>query len=210
MAERNKSGSVRGRVRPVDRDAVRQAVADLLVALGFAADDPALATTPERRSEALIEALTVGYETTPEEALGRGFPTSGDGPVVATDIPILFVCPHHLTVARGTAHVGFVPNERVPGLARVARLLDVLGRRLVLQEDLTDDIAEALFTSLDAKASVAIVEATHNCVAIDDLARRDTVFTTRASRGPDELVASMVELIRMDDGTLSPPWPTSS
>ena len=203
----SKTGSVRARSRAPDREAVEQAVSNLLAALGFDPADPALETTPARRAEALIDVLTGGYETTPEDALGRGFPAGGDGPVVATNIPLLFVCPHHLTVARGEAHVAFAPTERVPGLARIARLVDVLGRRLVLQEDLTDDIAEALHAALDAKAAVAIVEATHGCVAIENLACRDTLFTTRASRGPDALVASMVQLI---GDTLRASWSTSA
>lgn len=189
------AGSVEHRIASVDRPRAAAAIRELLTALGLDPDHPALATTPQRASEAFIDALTVGYDTDPADALGRGFPTSATGPVLATNVPFVFVCPHHLTPARAIAHVGFVPKARAPGLSRITKLLDVLGRRLVLQEDLTEQLADVLFDSLDAAASVAVIEARHGCVALEDFARRDTIFTTRAQRGPADVAATIAEQI---------------
>ncbi len=180
---------------PVDPAAAANAVRALLVALGFDPAEPALATTPQRASEAFIEALTRGYAQDPADALGRGFPTNATGPVIATGIPLLFVCPHHLTVARGVAHLGFAPTGRAPGLSRITRMVDVLSRRLVLQEDLTQQLADTLFEALDASAAIAIVEARHGCVALEDFAQRDTRFVTRAERGDASAALSMAATI---------------
>lgn len=163
----------------------------LLDALGFDPQDPALATTPARVAEAYGLRLTAGYEADPEVVLGAGFPVQPSNPVVARDIPLLFVCPHHLLPARGVVHLAFLPRERVPGLSRITALVDTLGRRLVLQEDLTQALAETLKAGLDVQAAVAVVEATHGCVAAEDFARRDAVFRTQAAVGPARLVARL-------------------
>lgn len=194
MGERS-DGSVLARKTTVDPARAADAVRALLAALGFDPAEPALATTPERVTEAFIDALTCGYDEDPVEALGRGFPTSATGPVIATSIPLLFVCPHHLTPARGVAHLGFVPTGRAPGLSRITRLVDVLSRRLVLQEDLTEQLAATLFEALEAKAAIAIVQARHGCVALEDFARRDTTFVTRAERGDAQAVLSLAHAI---------------
>ena len=189
----------------MDRPRVEAAVRELLAGLGFDPDDDALEVTAEKTAEAFDDALTSGYRETPAEALGKGFPVKSDGPVIATDIPLLFVCPHHLMPARGVVHLAFVPKERAPGLARITRLVDTLSRRLVLQEDLTDDLAGALYETLDAKASLVIVEAVHTCVALEDFARRDATFITRASRGRN--VASLEARI---DARVRGSWATSA
>lgn len=183
------------RTGTVDLSAAQEAIRALLVALGFDPSEPALSTTPARASEAFVEALTRGYAQDPVEALGRGFPTTASGPVIAAGIPLLFVCPHHLMPARGVAHLGFVPTGRAPGLSRITRMVDVLSRRLVLQEDLTEQLAATLSEGLDAKATIAIVEAQHGCVALEDFAQRDTCFVTRAERGDVALVRSMADQI---------------
>lgn len=201
------SGSVRRRTRPLDAAKAQAAVCDLLEALGFDSSDPALASTPARVTEAYATVLTAGYETAPATALGSGFPVSNHNPVLALDIPLLFVCPHHLMPAQGFVSIGFVPNERVPGLSRLTRLVDALGRRLVLQEDLTQDIVDALQAQLQVTAAVAEVRARHTCVALEDFARREAVFVTRACLGEDSVVSSLNSQI---SARLSPVWSTSA
>lgn len=201
------SGSVRARTRAVDRPRAEAAVRDLLAGLGFDPEDPALATSPARVVEAFVDVLTTGYSQSPEAALGAGFPVEADNPVIARAIPLQFVCPHHLMPARGLAHVGFVPRGRVPGLSRLTRLVDAVSRRLVLQEDIAAGIVEALAAALDVEAAVAVVEARHTCVAVEDFARADTTFVTRAERGPAARIASLDALLF---GTVSAPWSTSA
>ncbi len=201
------SGSVRARPAEVDPKKAQAAVRDLFFALGFDPDDPALATSPARVTDAYSKVLTSGYDVKPVEALGSGFPIDNPNPVVAQDIPLLFVCPHHLMPAQGFVHIAFIPNERVPGLSRLTRLVDTLGRRLVLQEDLTQDIVDTLKEALDVKAALVRVHARHTCVALEDFARRDAVFVTRASVGPARLVSSLASQI---DDRVAPFWSTSA
>lgn len=195
------------RARAPDRARAERAIHDFLDALGFDPDDPALATSPARVVEAYLDILTRGYETTPEDALGEGFPVPDSGPVSALAVPLQFVCPHHLLPAQGIAHVAFQPGERVPGLSRVTRMIDVLGHRLVLQEDLTRQIAEVLVRGLDATAAVCVIEARHGCVAVEDFARRDTVFMTRAAEGAPDIIASLDAEI---GARLNQTWSTSA
>lgn len=188
-----------------DLPRAERAIRDLLDALGLDVDDPALATTPKTASRAFAEVLLAGYRSTPGAALGRGFPVESDAALVATRIPLMFVCPHHLMPAHGEAHVALVPNGRVPGLARIARLIDTLAHRLVLQEDLTAGIVRALAETFDVQAAVAILDARHTCVAVEDYARRGSTFRTRAAVGPRALATSLESEI---NASLAAPWPT--
>ncbi len=187
-------GSAR-RQRPPDRAAAEAAVRSLLQALGFDPDEPALETTPRKTAEAFIEALTCGYETDPGTALGSGFPVSGHIPIVAADIPLLFMCPHHLMPARGKGRLAFVAANRAPGLSRINQTFDVLSRRLILQEDLTEQLASTFFEELDAAAVIVEIDAQHTCVALENFAHRDTRFVTRAQRGDAEHLRTLQGLI---------------
>jgi GTP cyclohydrolase IA len=189
--------------RPTNRKRAQEAVRALLEALGLDPKDAALADTPERTASAFLDVLAAGYATTPEKALGRGFPVSSPDPVVAVHLPLMFLCPHHLLPAHGVVHLAFTPKDRVPGLARLARMVDVLAHRLVLQEDLGRRIVEALADHLEVEAAVAIIEARHTCVAVEDFARRDTVFRTSAAHGSKSAVASLKNEI---DASLRSAW----
>lgn len=198
---------MRSRPRAVDIEGANQAVRDLLHALGFDESDPALGTSPARVTEAFSRVLTSGYDTDPIEALGSGFPVANSNPVVAQNIPLLFVCPHHLMPAQGYVQIAFVPKARVPGLSRLTRLVDTLGRRLVLQEDLAQDIVDTLKAGLDVTAALVRIDARHTCVALEDFARRDAVFVTRASVGSARLVSSLASQI---GDRVAPFWSTSA
>jgi GTP cyclohydrolase I len=207
MARRATSGSIKDAARAPDREGAEAAIRSLLTALGLDPDHPALAETPERTAGAYLDRLASGYRTSPADALGRGFPVSSQDPVVATRLPVMFLCPHHLMPAKGEVHLAFVPKDRVPGLARIARLVDALAHRLVLQEDLGRWIVEALAEHLEVRAAVAIVEARHTCVAVEDFARSETSFRTRATHGAQKLVASLEAQI---DASLASAWATSA
>lgn len=188
-------GSVLARKKPPDMDAAADAVRALLDALGFDTDAPALATTARKTAEAFVEALTCGYETDAKEALGSGFPVSGVAPIVATDIPVLFMCPHHLMPARGFGRLAFVAANRAPGLSRINRVFDALSRRLVLQEDLTEQIATLFFEQMGSPSLVVEIEARHTCVALEAFAHRDTRFVTRAQRGDPGQIRELQQML---------------
>lgn len=201
------SGSVKSRKWAPDRRKAEAAFRDLLRALGIDPNLPALAQTPARAAEAFLDVLTAGYAETPGQALGQGFPVAAPGPVLVTRIPTLFTCPHHLLPARAQVHLGFWAIDRAPGLSRITRMVDVLSHRLVLQEDLSQGLVDALVEGLGVEAAVAIVEAQHSCVAVEDFARHEVVFRTRAAHGPEALVTSLEQQI---GASLAAPWTSAS
>ncbi|MCB9652944.1 MAG: GTP cyclohydrolase I [Deltaproteobacteria bacterium] len=195
------------RPRTPDRVRAEDAVRALIDALGFDVETPELRDTPGRVVNAFLETLIAGYDTSASVAVGKGFPREHAAPIVSTGIPLSFTCPHHLMIAQGHVHIAFLPGGVVPGLSRLFRLVDALSRRLILQEDLTQDIVDALRADVRAKAAYVSIEARHGCIAVEDPKRRDAVIRTTANFGTPRNVES---LRREIDATLGGPWKTSA
>jgi GTP cyclohydrolase I len=160
-------------IRPVrgapSRAQAEEAVARFLDALALppevrGADD--LAETPRRVAEAWLEDLTDGYGRDPAEVLAGGLPSAGRDLVAVTGIDYHSVCPHHLLPSRGVAHVGYVPGEKVVGFGQIVKLVDALGHRLVLEEDLAREIAEALVRHVGARGAACVLEAEQLCMTV--------------------------------------------
>ncbi len=158
------------RVRPLAPRAPAAAAVDrFLDALGLpeavrrSAD---LAATPERVAEAWFEDLVDGYRVDPREVLAEGVPSAARGLVAVTGIEYHSVCPHHLLPSRGVAHVGYLPGGRLAGFGQIVRLVDALAHRLVLQEDLAQQIADALVEHLGARGAGCVLEAEHLCLTV--------------------------------------------
>ncbi len=176
-----------------DRARAAAAFRELLAAFGLeSSGDPNLRDTAERCADAWADTLMAGYFVDPDASLGETYPSRADGPVVIVGIPLLSMCPHHLLPMLGHAHVAFVPEGRVPGFGAVPRLIDAYARRLVLQEDLTHDIAVGLARALGVASAACVVEARHSCVAVTAPAQRDAHFRTSASVGPAETGALLL------------------
>ncbi len=138
------------------------------VLLRWAGDDPAregLVETPRRVVDAYAEWFA-GYKDDPEAFLERTFTeTEGyDEMVVLTDIRFESHCEHHVAPIIGRAHVAYLPDRRVVGISKLARLIEVFSRRLQIQEKMTAQIANALDRVLQPKGAAVIVEATHHCM----------------------------------------------
>jgi GTP cyclohydrolase I len=146
----------------VDLAAAVQAAADLLTALGLRIDDPGMADTPRRMAKAYAEMLTVrGFELTT-------FPNTEayDELVLVQDIPVRSVCEHHMLPFVGVAHVGYLPDERILGLSKFARVVDFFSHRPQTQERLTKQIAEHLEDQLSPRGVGVVVEAEHTCMSL--------------------------------------------
>ncbi len=146
----------------VDLAAAERAAADLLTALGLPLDGPDLAETPRRMVEAYAELLTVpSFDFT-------SFPnTDGyDELVLVEDIPVRSVCEHHMLPFVGTAHVGYLPGERLLGLSKLARVVDFHARRAQTQERLTRQVADHLQTHLAPRGVGVVVTAEHTCMTL--------------------------------------------
>jgi GTP cyclohydrolase I len=168
---------VRGRTG-VDVPAAEQAVALLLRALG---KDPAavhLAGTPRRVAGAFAELLSgPPFELTT-------FPNEGyDELVMATDIPVQSLCEHHLLPFTGVAHIGYLPGDRILGLSKLARVLDLFARDLQVQERLTQQVADWLESNLAPRGVGVVIEAEHLCMSLRGVRARGARTTTSALHG---------------------------
>lgn len=144
------------------REALEAIFSQLLEAAGYEANGE-MAETPARAAELWDERLLAGVGRPLAEVLGEPIVAESHDPVSMLDMGVHLVCPHHLTVSFGKAHVAFTPTRAIIGFGSLAKLVERATARLVLQEQATRDIATTLQESLDARAAVAAIEATHPC-----------------------------------------------
>ena len=146
----------------IDLPAAQRAVADLLKALGRDPHSPHLADTPRRVANAYAEMLT------PREFELTTFPNDEgyDELVLAKDIPVQSLCEHHLLPFEGVAHVGYLPGERILGLSKLARVVELFARDLQVQERLTKQVADWLQDHLKPKGVGVVIEAEHQCMSL--------------------------------------------
>jgi len=155
--------------RGPSRASAEEAVARFLDALGLPGevrDAADLADTPRRVAEAWLEDLVDGYGRDPAAVLAGGLPSAGRDLVAVTGIDYHSICPHHLLPSRGVAHVAYVPGGRVVGFGQIVKLVDALAHRLVLEEDLARDIAEALVRHVGARGAACVLEAEQLCMTV--------------------------------------------
>ena len=146
---------------------MQASVKAFLEAAGLDLFDPNLAQTPERVAAAWADEFLDGYACTPAQALAETYPVPPGGRgnlVVVSGIEFHSACPHHLLPYRGVAHLAYVPNDRVVGFGRLSALVDALGHRLVLQEDLARQIAESLVGELGALGAACAIRAEQSCL----------------------------------------------
>lgn len=138
------------------------AVADLLTALGRDATGVHLADTPRRVAASLLEMLT------PREFTMTTFPNDEgyEELVLVRNIPFHSLCEHHLLPFRGVAHVGYIPGERILGISKLARVVEMFASDLQVQERLTKQVADYLQEQLDAQAVGVVIEAEHLCMSL--------------------------------------------
>ncbi len=167
----------------VDRQRIEAAVVEILRAIGEDPGREGLRGTP-RRIAAMYEELFSGLHRDPGEYLRVGFDEEQHHEmVVLKDIPFYSLCEHHLLPFHGVAHVGYVPNGRVVGISKVARVVETLARRPQLQERLTSQIADLLVDALQAKGSAVVIEAEHLCMTMRGVKKPGSVMVTSAMRG---------------------------
>ena len=160
-----------------------RAIDDFLVAIGAPVGDPELVGTGRRVAEAFARDLLSGYSDDPARILADATHSRSPGLVVVTDLAAATICPHHLLPAMGRVHVGYFPGERVVGLGAIGRLVDCFTRRLSLQEDIGQSIADALVTHLGARASGVAIDFVQACVSIRGERRHDARAYTMAFSG---------------------------
>lgn len=158
-------------------EAVEAATRALLVAIGEDPDREGLQGTPGRVAKAWGEFL----DSVPVEA--TSFTETCDEMVVLRGIPFHSFCEHHLLPFTGTAHIAYIPNGRVVGLSKLARLLDEKARALQIQERLANQVADAIQVATDALGVAVILEAEHACMTLRGVRKPGAVTVTSALRG---------------------------
>lgn len=166
------------------RPSQQEAEEAVKVLLRWAGDDPSregLLDTPKRVAEAYKE-LFAGYDQSPEEVLGRVFEeVSGfDDIVLVRDIPFFSHCEHHMLPIIGKASVAYLPNGPVLGLSKIARVVEIFGRRLQTQENMTAQIANAIQDTLNPRGVAVMIEAQHMCMEMRGVQKHgsNTLTTT--------------------------------
>ncbi|MGB9069622.1 MAG: GTP cyclohydrolase I FolE [Candidatus Acidiferrales bacterium] len=158
-------------------------VREILVQVGENPEREGLLRTPERFEKAL-RFLTSGYKQDPEKLLnGAMFSVTYDEMVVVKDIEFYSLCEHHMLPFFGRCHVAYIPNKKVVGLSKVARLVNMYARRLQIQERLTSQIAQTISDQLNPQGVGVIVEARHLCMVMRGVEKQRSEAVTSAMLG---------------------------
>jgi len=157
-------------------------VRQIIEAIGEDPQRPGLADTPHRIARLYAE-MFAGLGQDPLAVLSATFPEPHQEMVVLRDIPFYSLCEHHFLPFFGRAHVGYVPDGRIVGASKIARLVDILARRPQVQERLTSQIADCLMEGLRPQGVAVVVEAEHLCLSMRGVKKPGTVMVTSALRG---------------------------
>jgi GTP cyclohydrolase I len=161
----------------------RQAVRSLLEFLGEDPDRDGLQRTPERVVSAL-KFLTKGYAEDPKQVInGAYFVEDYQEMIVCRDLDFYSLCEHHLLPFMGKAHVAYVPRNRIVGLSKIARLVEIYARRLQIQERMTTQIANTIAEQLDPLGVAVVLEAEHLCMRMRGVEKQNSWITTSAMLG---------------------------
>ncbi len=166
----------------VDEARIRAAVVELLEAVGEDPTREGLSDTPRRIAEMYAEIFD-GLSVDPVEYLKVGFEVSHNEMVILRNIPFYSMCEHHLLPFHGEAHVGYLPEGRVVGISKLARVVEAYARRPQIQERLTGQVAEAVMEALAADGVAVVVEAEHLCMTMRGVRKPGSRMVTSAMRG---------------------------
>lgn len=159
---------------------------------GENADRDGLQETPKRVAK-MYKEIFAGYDQDPKEVLSKNFETDNDEMVIVKDIDYYSQCEHHMVPFFGKVHIGYIPNGKVLGLSKFARLVEIYARRLQIQEQMTFQIADAIEKHLKPLGVIVVVEGQHLCMAMRGIKKINSTTTTSAVRGKfktDDIVRS--------------------
>jgi len=159
-----------------------------------------LERTPERVIDSFAE-IYAGYDQNAREILAATFNSEGyDGIVLLKDIEFHSTCEHHLQPFRGSAHIAYIPVDRIVGISKLARLVDMHAQRLQNQERITKNIADDLIAHLSPLGAAVIIDASHGCMQCRGVRKQNSIMTTSAMRGvffeKSEARAELMQLIK--------------
>jgi GTP cyclohydrolase I len=159
------------------------AVKSMMLHVGENPDREGLLKTPQRVKKA-YEFIFGGYKEDPEEILNSAlFTSSNDEMVLLKDIEFYSTCEHHLLPIIGRVHVAYIPNGKVVGLSKIPRVVNVFARRMQIQEQLTEQIADAIMNTIKPKGVAVVVQARHMCMEMRGVEKINSTTTSSALRG---------------------------
>lgn len=167
---------------PFDAERIERAVREIIEAVGEDPSRQGLEGTPARVAR-MYEELFEGLRVDPRDYLSVTFDVAHDEMVVLKDIPFYSICEHHFMPFHGLAAVGYLPDGRVVGLSKLARLVEAYARRPQLQEQLTGQIADALMDTLEPDGVAVVIEAEHLCMTARGVRKSGSRMVTSATRG---------------------------
>ncbi len=166
----------------MDHARIQAAVNELLAAIGEDPKREGLLDTPRRIADMYVE-IFGGLEIDPTQYLKVGFEVAHDEMVILRDIPFYSMCEHHFLPFHGEAHVGYVPDGRVVGISKLARVVEAFARRPQIQEQLTSQVAEAIMEALQPDGVAVVIEAEHLCMTMRGVKKPGSRMVTSAMRG---------------------------
>lgn len=166
----------------VDLPRIERAVREILAAVGEDPDREGLVETPGRVARMYAE-LFSGLHADPRQHLKKFFTEEYDEMVLVRDIAFNSMCEHHMLPFIGKAHIGYVPNGKVVGLSKLARVVEEVSHRPQVQERMTEQIANLLIEELDVKGVAVVIEAAHSCMAIRGVRKPGSICVTSAMKG---------------------------
>jgi GTP cyclohydrolase IA len=166
----------------VDLPRIEEAVREILSAVGEDPNREGLRETPRRVARMYAEMFS-GLHKNPRTHLQQFFSEKYDEMVLVRDIAFDSMCEHHLLPFSGVAHIGYIPNGKVVGLSKLARVVEVVSHRPQVQERMTEDLANLLIDELDVKGVAVVIEATHSCMTIRGVRKPGSVCVTSAMKG---------------------------
>jgi GTP cyclohydrolase I len=182
-AREDRSRVTHPEAEPPHQEPFADKVRAILTSLGEDPGREGLLKTPER-VESSLRWLTQGYRMTVEEAVGDAvFAETHQSMIMVRDIELYSLCEHHLLPFFGRAHVAYIPDGKILGLSKVARIVDVFARRLQVQERMTDQIADAIMDVLQPTGVGVVIEAAHFCMMMRGVEKQNSRTVTSALRG---------------------------
>src|SRR4051812_2987176 len=166
----------------VDLPRIERAVREILAAVGEDPNREGLRETPARVARMYAE-LFCGLHDEPQKHLRKFFTEKYDEMVLVRDISFNSMCEHHLLPFTGLAHIGYIPNGKVVGLSKLARVVESVSHRPQVQERMTEEIANLLIDELDVKGVAVVIEATHSCMTIRGVRKPGSICVTSAMKG---------------------------
>jgi GTP cyclohydrolase I len=166
-----------------DETKIAGLVRNLLIELGEDVNREGLLKTPERVAKAL-SFLTYGYRANVQEVINQAlFTETSGGMIIVKDIELYSLCEHHMLPFYGRCHIGYIPDGKVFGVSKLARLVDVFARRLQLQERLTEQISKVVQEEVGAKGVGVMIEARHLCMMMRGVEKQNSTMVTSSVLG---------------------------